>query len=438
MRVEVVVPQIGEAVSELLLTRWLKRAGDAVKSGDVLFEIDSDKAIVEVEAFADGTLTDILNGDNASVMPLQVVGYIETETALPAPEPLASSTLPVESAPTDNGAKASPLAERMAADLRIELARIRGTGPGGRITVDDVRQHNLSRQHNAPTATITRPLVSPKARILARQRGIDLAEVPGSGVGGMVIVRDLERRIAAVPQPAAQALTATVSTPDALPRSRRVIAQRMTASKQQVPHFYLMADVNMTQAAALREYCRDVLKWEKPPTYTDILVRACALALRAMPEVNRSFHEGGIHTHEAINVGVAVSLDDGLVVPTLERVDTLSLREVSVGVRELAARARDKRLRPADLASKSLTISNLGMYRVDTFIAIIDMPDPMILAVGRVSDRAVVVAKQVVVQPMCTLTLSVDHRILDGAVAARFLENVIGNLEAPFGILGTA
>jgi pyruvate dehydrogenase E2 component (dihydrolipoamide acetyltransferase) len=433
MRVEVVVPQIGEAVSELILTRWLKRAGDAVKSGDVLFEIDSDKAIVEVEAFADGTLTDIMHGDNASVMPLQVVAYIETEEVSPAPELPAAPTPQI--APTDNGAKASPLAERMAADLGIDLARVCGTGPGGRITVDDVRQHNASRQRVTPTTAITRPLASPKARMLARERGIDLAQMPGSGVNGMVIARDLEHQPAAAPQPIAQ--TNIVPPADAPARSRRVIAQRMTASKQQVPHFYLMADVNMTQAAALREYCRNVLKWEKAPTYTDILVRACALALRAIPEVNRSFHEDGIVSHETINIGVAVSLDDGLLVPTLERVDTLSLREVSAGVRDIAARAREKRLRPSELASKSLTVSNLGMYRVDTFIAIIDMPDPMILAVGRVSDRAIVVDKQVVVQPMCTLTLSVDHRILDGAVAARYLEQVIQIVEAPFAILGT-
>lgn len=433
MRIEVVVPQIGEAVSELILTRWLKRAGDAVKSGDVLFEIDSDKAIVEVEAFVDGTLTDIMHGDNASVMPLQVVAYIETEAVSPVPGQPAAPTPQI--APTDNGAKASPLAERMAADLGIDLARVRGTGPGGRITVDDVRQHDASRQRTTPTTATTRPLASPKARMLARERGIDLAQMPGSGVGGMVIVRDLEHQPAAAPQPIAQ--TNIVPPVDALPRGRRVIAQRMTASKQQVPHFYLMADVNMTQAAALREYCRNVLKWEKAPTYTDILVRACGLALRAIPEVNRSFHEDEIVSHETINIGVAVSLDDGLIVPTLERVDTLSLREVSVGVRDIAARAREKRLRPSELASKSLTVSNLGMYRVDTFIAIIDMPDPMILAVGRVSDRAIVVDKQVVVQPTCTLTLSVDHRVLDGAVAARYLEQVIQILEAPFAILGT-
>jgi pyruvate dehydrogenase E2 component (dihydrolipoamide acetyltransferase) len=271
---------------------------------------------------------------------------------------------------------------------------------------------------------------------MAQQRQIDLASITGSGVGGMIIVRDLEQ------QPMITSLVADGVVPAtglaAPSRTRQVIAQRMAASKQQVPHFYLMAEVDMTQVQALRRHCTDALGWEKAPTYTDILVRACALALRALPQVNRSFHAQGILSHEAINIGLAVSTDEGLVVPTLVNADRASLREVSANVRALAKRAREMRLRPADLSSKSLSISNLGMHRVDAFIAIIDMPDPMILAVGRVVDRAVVVEKQVVIRPMCTLTLSVDHRVLDGAVAARYLEAVVAALESPFAILGEA
>lgn len=432
MRVEVVVPQIGEAVSELTLTQWIKHAGDVVKAGDVLFEIDSDKAIVEVEAFVDGTLTEVLFGDGASVMPLQVVAAIETETLAAAPQEHARPPEPTERMPAGNGAKASPVAERMAADMGIDLANISGTGPGGRITLDDVRQYDARRQPSTQTDFVIRPLASPKARLLARQRQIDLALVTGSGSGGMIITRDLERYTPSAPVP----VPAPPMIAEAPSRMRQVIAQRMTASKQQVPHFYLMTEVNMTQAQALRKYCVDELHWERAPTYTDLLVRACALALRAHPEINRSFQDGGIITHEAINIGVAVSTDDGLVVPTLPDADRTSLREVSANVREVAARAREKRLRPADLTSKSLTISNLGMYRVDAFIAIIDMPDPMILAVGRIADRVVAVDKQVAIQPMCTLTLSVDHRALDGAVAAQFLERIAAILEAPFAILG--
>jgi pyruvate dehydrogenase E2 component (dihydrolipoamide acetyltransferase) len=318
----------------------------------------------------------------------------------------------------------------MAADLGIDLAGVSGTGPGGRITLDDVRQYDAQRRSPIRAVSVVRPLASPKARLLARQYNIDITTLRGTGSGGMIIARDLERH---TPSTSVPALSVFDEAPS---RTRQVIVQRMTASKQQVPHFYLMTDVHMTQAQALRKYCVDVLHWEKAPTYTDLLVRACALALSEQPEVNRSFHEGGIVAHEAINIGVAVSTDDGLIVPTLANADRTSLREVSANVREVAARAREKRLRPADLASKSLTISNLGMYRVDAFIAIIDMPDPMILAVGRIADRVVAVDKQVAIQPMCTVTLSVDHRVLDGAVAARFLESVAAILEAPFAVLG--
>ncbi len=432
MRIEVVVPQIGEAVSELILTRWIKRVGDTVKAGDVLFEIDSDKAIVEVEAFVDGRLTEVVHGDQASVMPLQVVAYIETETAASGSAPSAP-TRAEEAAPETDNIKITPVAERMALDLGIDLTGLKGSGPAGRIMMEDVRRYD-AQQKTPPAPPQAQPTVSPKARLLARQRQIDLAPIMGSGVDGMIIVRDLEHQTTMAPRMNDDGVPS--AAPTAPSRTRQVIAQRMTASKQQVPHFYLMAEVDMTQVQALRRYCVQTLRWDKAPTYTDILVRACALALRALPQVNRSFHEHNILTHTTINIGLAVSTDEGLVVPTLVNADRASLREVSARVRELAQRARDKRLRPADLSSKSLSISNLGMYRVDAFIAIIDMPDPMILAVGRVADHAVVVEKQIVVRPMCTLTLSVDHRVLDGAAAARFLETVVAALEAPFDILG--
>ncbi len=435
MRVEVVVPQIGEAVSELLLTQWIKYAGDAVRTGEVLFEIDSDKAIVEVEAFVDGTLTQIVHGDGASVMPLQVVGYIETEAIVPEmpvntpPSTLAQPNLDTKS----NPAKASPVAERMAAEHGIDLASVMGTGPSGRITIEDVRQHT-ARLQIAPAPPHKRVLASPKARLMARQHNLDLTSLLGTGSDGMIIMRDIEQHAVGAQIPPPELLSVTDQS--MLPRSRQVIAQRMIASKQQVPHFYLMADVNMMQVQALRKYCVDTLHWEKAPTYTDMVVRACALVLRAQPRVNRSYLDGIVVEHASVNIGVAVSTDDGLVVPTLVDVDDMSLATVSRGVRDAAARAREKRLRPSDLTSKSLTISNLGMYRVDAFIAIIDMPDPIILAVGRVADRIVAVDRQVSIQPMCTLTLSVDHRMLDGAIAARYLEGVVDVLEAPFSLLG--
>jgi pyruvate dehydrogenase E2 component (dihydrolipoamide acetyltransferase) len=416
MRVDVLVPQIGEAVAELMLTQWLKHPGDQVKQGDVLFEIDSDKAIVEVEAYADGILVEVVQGDGAAVMPLQVVAYIETE-AVAVSEPPASPPAPsAQATPESNGYKVSPVAERMAADLAVDLRAVSGTGTGGRITVEDVRRH--ADRASAVRPTLARVFASPKARLLVAEQGIDLTLIEGSGVQGMIITRDLARA----------ATTATDIAP--------TIARRMVESKQQVPHFYLMAEVNMTRADELRRYCLEVLHWDKAPTYTDILVRACAQALVEMPQVNRSFVDDAYITHDTVHIGVAVSTDDGLVVPVIANADGLSLRQTSQALREVASRARAGRLRPADMGAKSMAISNLGMYGVDAFVSIIDMPDPMILAVGRVAERVVPINGQVTIQRMCTLTLSVDHRVLDGALAAQFLERISAHLEQPFAILG--
>jgi pyruvate dehydrogenase E2 component (dihydrolipoamide acetyltransferase) len=297
------------------------------------------------------------------------------------------------------------------------LDQVRGSGPGGRITVDDVRR--LAEKPLAPPLN-----ASPKARLLAKERGIDLTGLTGTGVDGMVIVRDV------VAAPWAE----TAAVP--LTKLRRVIAARTQASKQTIPHFYLMVDVDMTQANALRAYCHDRAGWPRPPTYTDILIRVCALTLAEMPEYNRSYSETGLSARDRVGVGVAVSTDDGLVVPVIPEANRLSLAQVSASLRELAARARAGRLRPDDLGEKSLVISNLGMYSVDAFIAIIDMPDPMILAVGQVADRVVPVAGQVAIRPMCTLSLSVDHRVFDGVQGARFLDRIKDRLENPFDLMG--
>lgn len=462
MSVDVVVPQIGEAVAELTLVQWLKQPGDLVKRGDVLFEIDSDKAIVEVEAFADGVLGAVLFPDGSAVMPLQVVAIIETE---PVQQPVAPpSTLnqpapPTTPATTDgaasngNGLKASPIAERMAADLQVDLHTLKGSGAGGRITANDVRRHAETRPsspmehtpaaHNGAAQTMAPIIASPKARLFARQQAVDLAGLKGSGKDGMVIVRDVEAVKAALTTQQAQVPASVVSNPSSTPttlplsRQRQIIARRMVESKQQVPHFYLMADVNMTRVNDLRRYCVEVLGWAKPPTYTDVLIRACALAFAAVPDINRSFAGDSLTLHQSINIGVAVSTDGGLVVPIIENPTSLSLRQTSLALREAAGRAREGRLRPADMGAKSMTISNLGMYAVDAFIAIIDMPDPMILAVGRVAERVVPVNGQAAVQPMCTLTLSADHRVLDGVLGAQFLQAVTTQLEQPFALLGS-
>jgi pyruvate dehydrogenase E2 component (dihydrolipoamide acetyltransferase) len=221
-----------------------------------------------------------------------------------------------------------------------------------------------------------------------------------------------------------------------LSKTRRTIAERMQVSKQTVPHFYVNAEIDMSQVEQLRRYCVDSAGWQKAPTYTDIFVRASALAVRDLPEVNVQFRDGGILHLSSVGIGVAVSLREGLVVPAISQADLRSLREISIEIKSLSERARNGKLKESDFAGKSLVVSNLGMYGVDSFTAIIDMPASMILAVGRVVDRVVPVNKQPEVRPMCTINLSVDHRVLDGVDGARFLKRIRDILENPFEIMG--
>jgi pyruvate dehydrogenase E2 component (dihydrolipoamide acetyltransferase) len=428
MAIEIVVPQIGEAISELTIVEWRKQEGDHVKPGEVLFEVDSDKAIVEVEAFVEGRLVKILKPAGSAVMPQEVVALVETIGSVR--EAIKANDIGDGRMARDEP-KTSPLARRMAEELGVDLSTLNGSGPGGRITTDDVqafaRQKVSSPAHRPESPD--RVIASPKAKRLAQVRGIDLSSVAGTGIDGMIVTRDLEGATRASPlQP--------TSTAQALSKLRQTVAARMQASKQTIPHFYLMVDVNMTQAQNLRAYCTQTLKWERPPTYTDLTVQVCTLALRAMPSFNVSYSDKGMVQHNTVNIGVAVNTDAGLIVPVLPDADRLTLQETSQQVREMAERARRGRLNPGDLSEKSMVISNLGMHGVDAFVAIIDIPDPMILAVGQITERVVPVNGQVVIRPMCTLTLSVDHRALDGVQGAQFLTKVKGYLEQPFELLG--
>lgn len=438
MPIDVVVPQIGEAISELRIVSWLKQVGDNVKVGDVLFEVDSDKAIVEVEAFVDGILIEIIKPEDSSVLPQQVVARIRladeaaVETVSPTPD---AHSLPASEPERYQQVQASPLAQRVAADLGVDLRQVAGSGPSQRITAEDVRQF-AARQTAAPAdgKALRQIVASPKARRLAKERGLDLTGLVGTGVDGMIVVSDLERAVAAA-EPTANIVQAPVAAAP-LSRLQQTIASRMVASKQQVPHFYLMVDVDMTHVNQLRLYCQQVAGWERPPTYTDIFVRACALTLADMPSVNCSFHPDGLVQHEHIAIGVATNTDAGLLVPVIANADRLSLKHVSAAVHDVARRAREGRLKPGDTGPKSMVVSNLGMYGIDAFIAIIDIPDPMILAVGRIADRVVSIDKEVAIRPMCTLTLSVDHRALDGVQGAQFLRRLQTRLENPFDLLG--
>lgn len=442
MNIDIVVPQVGEAVSEVTLVKWLKQEGDTIKKGDILFEVDTDKAIVEVEAFAGGTLARILVPDQSPVMPQQVVGVLR-----PGEEAVGMSQASRQQASTRSAKRASaedkvsPMARRVAAELGVEVSSVAGTGPGGRVKAEDVRRFAAQQPQETPTPPdLERPKrvpASPKARRLARELGVDLATLSGTGVDGLITVEDVQAAApSTAPAPAPGPVSAEANLEvRPLTKLRQAIAARTQASKQTVPHIYLMAEVDMTQAQQLRAYCHQTLGWERPPTYTDIMVRACALALAAMPQVNVFYTEEGLAQRQTVDIGVAVDVAGGLIVPVLPRADRLSLGETSAQIHDLARRARQGRLREADLAQKSMVVSNLGMYGVDAFVAIIDMPDPMILAVGQVVERIVPLNGQPAIRAMCTLTLSVDHRALDGVPGAQFLARVKHIVENPFELL---
>lgn len=379
--IDIVVPQVGEATSEVVLARWLKEPGDRVCKGEPLFEVDTDKYVVEIEAFETGTLEEVLVPAGAEVMPLQVVARLVPEGGDPdqpsSPEPAAADRARVAAEPTPS-VLASPKARRTAAELGVPIETLagKGTGPDGLITAEDVEAASEEPRRSGPQGA-RRPLTGP----------------------------------------------------------RRVIAERTVASKREVPHFYLWVDADMYEAGRLREQCTGELGWERPPSITDLLVAACGRALSALPEANVSYVDGTLVQRGRADVGIAVSLDDGVVVPVLRDVGERDLESVSLELRALLERARTRRLRDGDLDDRSLVVSNLGMHGVDGFAAIIDLPDPMILAVGRLADRCVPVEGAPGVRPMCTLSLSVDHRAFDGVLGARFLSSVRQRLEDPWDLL---
>lgn len=383
---EITVPQAGEAITEARLIEWLKDEGDAVSKGEVLFLVDTDKAVVEVEASADGTLAKILISEGSTVTPQQVVGILETEEK---EERLLRHPPAGGKAPSE--AESHPEASQIA-------------GEGERPSSVDVS-------------------VSSEAMRLAEELGLDLRNIAGTGTDGMITVNDVKL--------AAQTLADADFEREFAPLSkqRQTIAKRIITSKKNVPHFYLTMDVDMSGAKKLRSECLERLGWERPPTYTDIIVHACALALSEMPMFNVIYTEEGVIWRKTVDIGVVVGLEDGLIVPVLSAADQLDLAETSQRIHELVARARQGRIREGDLVEKSMVVSNLGMFGVDTFYAIIDIPDPMILAVGRIVDRIVPVDNQPAIRPYCTLSLSIDHRVIYGIQGAAFLGKVKNNLE---------
>jgi len=414
MPATVIMPALELAQETGKVLRWLKAPGDAVSKGEPIVEIETDKVTVEIEAPAAG----VLRAVSARAGDVVRVGTTIALIYGPGEAEAARADEPVMTV------KASPLARKLAEQHGVDLARV--TTASGRIEKADVLAYVDARKAsgggNGAAARLA--AASPKARRLAAERGLDLAALRGSGPGGAVLAADVP---AAAERPPAPAATPGVGT------VWRVMAERMTQSWTTAPHFYLVREVSVSRLATWR--ARAKAQTGARITYTDLLVRIVAAALVQQPRVNVAWRDGAIVPNAAINIGLAVAVEDGLVVPVLHGADTLVLADIAARREDLVARAQAGKLRPADIQGGGFTISNLGMYGVDAFDAIVNPPQAAILAVGRIADRVVAVNGQPVVQPTMVLTLSCDHRALDGARGAQFLSTLADLIEEPLALL---
>jgi pyruvate dehydrogenase E2 component (dihydrolipoamide acetyltransferase) len=435
---KVVMPKLSEAMETGKLLRWLKQEGDRVSGGDIIAEIETDKADIELEAFGSGVLRKLLATPGTAVP----VGGLIAVIADPD-EDISAVVGGSSGAPVSAAAPARPAAPSAPAPAVSTPSPAPVPAPSAAPAVA------------IATAVLppTRLRVSPLARKLAQRASIDLARVTGTGPGGRIIQRDIESFLAARPPAAASRPAAVVpaaaavatlapavtrSGPDtediALSPIRAAIARQMVQSKAPVPHFYITTEIAMERAAALRDELQ-ALPGAPKVTFTDVIVRACAVTLQKHPGVNASFTGDAIRRHRAAHIGIAVAVEDGLITPVLRDCDRKSLFQIATEARDLVERTRGRKLRQQELSGATFSVSNLGMFPVDEFVAIINPPEGAILAVGAIVDKPVVVDGHLAVGKRMRVTLSADHRVLDGAMGARFLADLKATLEAPLSLL---
>jgi len=462
MPTNVIMPALELAQETGKVLRWMKAPGDKVRKGEPIVEIETDKVTVEIESPASGILSHV-TAHEGDVIPVGHTIALITEPGA-APVSTAPLTLPSPQGgegerprPTlspvgrgqgegpggegarAEGVKASPLARRIAEEHGVDLARIKTAS--GKIEKADVLAFVESRKA-APSngaAVVRLVAASPKARRIAAERGVDLSALRGSGPGGAVLTMDVPMAPVAAPPLTPGPLTTRPLTLPSPQRGEgvgtvwRIMAERMTASWTTAPHFYLVREVNVARLVAWLGTARK--QTGARITYSDLIVKLVAATLAQHPRVNVSWKAGALERHAEINIGLAVALEDGLVVPVIARADTLGLKDIAQRREDLVTRAQAGKLRPADIQGGVFTISNLGMYGVDAFSAIVNPPQAAILAVGRIADRVVPVNGQPAVQPTMTLTLSCDHRALDGARGAQFLGALADLIEEPLALL---
>ncbi len=443
MATKVHMEALSPTMEEGQVVRWLKGEGDAVTQGDILAEIETDKATMELVARGEGVLRKVFVGEGVAAPVGNVIAVIAAEDEDIAALVAAAGGGGATGAPavdrTGVGAtSAAAVAAAPAAAATSETAAApaaHGTTPAPATT---------PAAGATPAATPTgRIKASPVARRLAQDAGLDLAAVQGSGPGGRVIKRDVEAAAqAAAAAPAPAVTTWPASAPDTefvdtpLSQMRKTVARRLTESLGPVPHFFLTIDVDMTRALQARKQVNQLLAERgAKASINDFVIKAAAVALTHHPECNAWWQGDSIRRFSRVHMAIAVAVPDGLITPVVRDAHAKGLGRISAEVRELAGRARDKKLQPHEYTGSTFSISNLGMFGIEEFTAVINPPEAGIIAVGAVEERPVVHEGQVVVQPRMRVTMSCDHRVIDGAQGARFLATLKSFLEEPAAIL---
>lgn len=453
MATEVLIPKLGMTMTEGTVAEWRILDGGEVKTGEIIYKLETEKIEFEVEAESSGIVRHLVP-EGTALAPGTIVAYILAPgEALPAgiaaagtPAPAGAAAPdappPARVAPEGGRVAVSPAARRLASEMGLDIAAIAGSGPGGRITEADVlAAHSTPRP--SPAAPSREVLASPLARRLAEQLGLDLTAIEGTGPGGRITKEDVEAATAAPPAPttpsgAAPAASPSVVAGEVIPMRgmRKVIAERMHASLQEMAQLTMAMEVSMDEAIKLRtalvdEWAPDGIR----PGYTDLIIKAAAKALRRHPRLNATVTDRGIELLPNVHVGIAVALDDGLVVPVIRDADALPLREIAAQSSRLAAAAREAKLGLDEMAGGTFSVTALGMAGIDFFTPVINPPNVAILGVGRIHDAVRWEMDRPVRCQQMTLSLTIDHRAVDGAPAAAFLGLVRDLLEAPYRLL---
>lgn len=434
----IIMPKLGQMVEESTIVKWHKKEGDKIARGEVMFEIETDKAVMEVESFFDGTLLKVIAGDGVTVpvqTPVAFMGEpgddIPAVAAPAAPKTQAKkaeakqTSAPALAAPTEAQtvaaaapmvfapaapaapaeARISPRAKRLAREKVIKTSGIKGTGPGGRIVEKDVRAYMAERGYD-------KLRISPSAKRLAAKEDLDILDIDPAGTSGRIMMEDVRNALREKPVP--------------MSKMRQVIAQRLTQSFATVPHFYVAVDVDMTDLLAYRKTLKDR---GLPYSVTDFIMEAVIMSLKEYDTVNSSTDGRNVKWNSRVNLGLAVSVENGLVVPVIRRAEMLTMLELHDVAADLAVRAREGKLQPDEMKGGTFTISNMGMLNVGDFNAIINPGESAILAVSSTIQKPVVKDGKIVPRAMMNIRLSVDHRVVDGALGAEFVNSVKNKLE---------